>query len=63
MGVFAAQVALTEEWLDLHGVVAAPVIPALDGWEHVYPLKLDADEVAGSRTAAEAITAANEAAM
>ncbi len=56
-----AQVVLEGEWLGLRGVVAAPVILAPDGWEHVYPMELDADEVAALTRAADAIAAANEA--
>jgi hypothetical protein len=41
-----AQVLLDCGWLGLHGGVAAPVILALDGWEHVYPLELNAGKVA-----------------
>ena len=55
------QVLLEGEWLGLHGVVAAPVILALNGWEHVYPLELNAEEVAALATAVDAIAAANAA--
>ena len=57
-----AQVALDGEWLNLRGVVAAPVILALDGWEHIYPLKLEPDEVAALAAAVDAIARANAAA-
>ena len=56
-----AQVALDGEWLGLHRVVAAPVILALEGWEQVYPLELNAEEVAALMMAVEAIAAANAA--
>ena len=56
-----AQVVLEGEWLDLHGVVAAPVILSLDGWEHVYPLELAADEVTAMKRAVDAIASANAA--
>jgi malate dehydrogenase len=55
------QVALDGEWLDTHGVIGAPVILAPDGWEHVYPLELDADEVSALTRAVDAIAAANAA--
>jgi malate dehydrogenase len=61
--VLAAQVALDGEWLNLRGVVAAPVILSLDGWEHVYPLTLAADEIAALTRALDAIAAANAAVM
>lgn len=35
--------------------------PALDGWEQVYPLELNAEEVATLMMAIEAIAAANAA--
>ena len=57
--VFPAQVALDGEWLGLQGVVGAPVVLALDGWEHVYPIALPADEVDAVESAAAAIAAAN----
>jgi malate dehydrogenase len=57
-----AQVVLDGEWLDFHGVVGAPVILTPDGWEHVYPIDLDADEVAALARAVDAIAAANSAA-
>ena len=56
-----AQVVLDGEWLDLHGVVGAPVILTPDGWEHIYPIDLDADEVAALARAVDAIAAANSA--
>lgn len=56
-----AQVVLEGEWLDLHGVVAAPVILSLDGWEHVYPLELAADEVTAMKRAVDVIARANVA--
>lgn len=56
-----AQVVLDGEWLDFDGVVGAPVILAPDGWEHVYPIELDADEIAALTTAVDAIAAANSA--
>lgn len=59
--VLPAQVALVGEWLNLQGVVAAPVILSLDGWEYVYPLELNADEVAALNAAVDAIAAANAA--
>jgi malate dehydrogenase len=61
--VLAAQVALDGEWLNLRGVVAAPVILSLDGWEHVYPLTLEADEIAALTRAIDAIAVANAAVM
>lgn len=54
-----AQVMLDGEWLGLHGVVGAPVVLAPDGWEHIYPLDLETDEVAALRRAVDAIAAAN----
>ncbi|MGE3189071.1 MAG: hypothetical protein AB7N90_05250, partial [Vicinamibacterales bacterium] len=54
-----AQVALDGEWLGLHGVAGAPVILSPDGWEHIYPLDLAADEVASVTAAVEAVAAAN----
>ena len=57
--VIPAQVALTGEWLDIHGVVAAPVIIGLDGWESVYPLVPRPDETEAIVTAANAIATAN----
>jgi malate dehydrogenase len=57
----AAQVALDGEWLNLRGVVAAPVILSLGGWEHLYPLTLEDDEIAALTEATEAIAAANAA--
>jgi malate dehydrogenase len=59
--VLPAQVALDGEWLNLRGVVAAPVILSLDGWEYVYPLELNADEAAALNAAVDAIAAANAA--
>jgi malate dehydrogenase len=56
-----AQVVLDGEWLDMHGVIGAPVILAPDGWEHVYRLELDADEVSALTRAVDAIAAANAA--
>jgi malate dehydrogenase len=56
-----AQVLLDGEWLGLHAVIAAPVILALDGWEHVYPLELNAEEVTSLAMAMDAIAAANAA--
>ena len=61
--VFPAQVALAGEWLGLHGVVGTPVMLALDGWEHVYPLELPTDESAAIAAAAAAIAAANAEVM
>ena len=59
--VIPAQVALTGEWLDIHGVVAAPVITGLDGWESVYPLVPHPDETEAIVVAANAIATANAA--
>jgi malate/lactate dehydrogenase len=59
--VTPAQVALSGEWLDIHGVVAAPVIIGLDGWASVYPLVPSPDEAEAIVTAANAIASANEA--
>ena len=56
-----AQVVLEGEWLDLRGVVAAPVILSLDGWEYVYPLELAADEVTAMKRAVDVIAEANAA--
>lgn len=61
--VFPLQVALEGEWLDVHGVVGAPVVLSLDGWEHVYPLKLRSDEIAAIENAASAVAAANDAVL
>lgn len=54
-----AQVYLEGEWLGLSGVVGAPVVLSLDGWEHIYPLELAADEIEAVTAAAAAIAAAN----
>jgi malate dehydrogenase len=56
-----AQVALDGEWLDLHGVIGAPVILAPEGWERVYPVELDDDEASALMQAVAAIRAANAA--
>ncbi|MEM7168621.1 MAG: lactate dehydrogenase [Pseudomonadota bacterium] len=54
-----AQVALDGEWLGLCGVVAAPVLLGLEGWESVYPLDLNEDETTALAAAAHAIEIAN----
>ncbi|HIE88651.1 MAG TPA: lactate dehydrogenase [Gammaproteobacteria bacterium] len=59
--VLPSQVALDGEWLNLHGVVAVPVILASDGWENVNRLELAADEVEALIRAVDAIAAANAA--
>ncbi|MFH1981872.1 MAG: lactate dehydrogenase [Pseudomonadota bacterium] len=59
--VIPAQVALAGEWLDIHGVVAAPVVIGLDGWQSVYPLAPRPDEAAAIVAAAGAIATANAA--
>ena len=57
--VIPAQVALAGEWLGIHGVVGAPVVLSLNGWEHIYPVRLSEDETAAVEAAASAIAAAN----
>ena len=57
--VIPAQVALAGEWLGIHGVVGAPVVLSLNGWEHIYPVRLSDDETAAVGAAASAIAAAN----
>jgi malate dehydrogenase len=57
--VFPAQVALEGEWLGVHGVVGAPVVLSLNGWEHLYPVELSDVESAAVERAAAAIAAAN----
>ena len=59
--VLPAQVALEGEWLGLHGVVAAPVILGLDGWDSVCPLEPNPDEVVALTVALDSIAAANAA--
>lgn len=59
--VLPSQVALDGEWLNLHGVVAVPVILTSDGWENVNRLELAADEVEALIRAVDAIAAANTA--
>ncbi len=59
--VLPAQVELDGEWLGLHGVIAAPVILGVDGWERICPLKLNPDEVAALTVALDSIAAANAA--
>ncbi|MCP9849224.1 lactate/malate family dehydrogenase [Cyanobium sp. Morenito 9A2] len=61
--ILPAQVLLAGEWLDLHGVVAAPVILSAGGWEAVEQLELEADELAGLHAAMAAISTANRAVM
>ncbi len=61
--VLPAQVALDGEWLGLHGVIAAPVILGLDGWDSVSLLALNPDEVAALTVARDSIAAANAAVM
>ncbi len=56
-----AQVMLEGDWLDLHGVVAVPIILAPWGWEHVHPLELDADEICALQEAARAVSLSNGA--
>ena len=59
--VLPSQVALDGEWLNLHGVVAVPVILTSNGWENVNRLELAADEVEALIRAVDAIAAANTA--
>ncbi|MFA5179905.1 MAG: hypothetical protein WC405_01175 [Syntrophales bacterium] len=59
--VIPAQVLLEGEWLGLHGVVGAPVVLSMSGWEHIYPVEMNTDETAAVKAAAEAISAANNA--
>ncbi|APZ44206.1 malate dehydrogenase [Acidihalobacter ferrooxydans] len=44
--VMAAQVALAGDWPGLHGVLGVPVLVGHQGWLHVDPLELAADEEA-----------------
>jgi len=53
--VFAAQVQLSGEWLDCHGVLGVPVLLGVNGWSQVCPLPLDHDEVLALQDAAAAI--------
>ncbi|MCV0425086.1 MAG: hypothetical protein K5905_06420 [Roseibium sp.] len=53
--VFPAQIALEGEWLDIHGVVAAPTLLGLEGWDAVYPLELAEDEAEALAVAVAAV--------
>lgn len=53
--IYPAQVALEGEWLNIQGVVAAPVLLGLDGWETVQPIALAEDEEAAVLDAAESV--------
>ncbi len=59
--VIPAQVALNGQWLDIHGVVGAPIITGPDGWASIYPLALSPEETEAVVSAADAIAAANKA--
>ena len=53
--VFAAQVQLAGEWLDLNGVLGVPVLLWVNGWSQVCPLPLEPDETNALLTAGKAI--------
>ncbi|MGI9523719.1 MAG: lactate/malate family dehydrogenase, partial [Hyphomicrobiaceae bacterium] len=58
-----AQVALDGEWLGIRGVIAAPILLGLDGWERVHPMNLDEDEEKALVEAAGVIEGAIQGAM
>lgn len=55
-----AQVVLEGEWLDIHGVVAAPVVLGPNGWLSVLPLEMNDNEIDAVKAAAKSIQKANE---